>query len=55
MNPRDEAVDESSSSEESRGLDVEGAGGLTSAILWGSIIFASSWDGLIRVWVYSED
>jgi len=56
MNPRDEAVDESSSSEEeSRGLDVEGAGGLTSAILWGSIIFASSWDGLIRVWVYTED
>lgn len=29
--------------------------GLTRAMLWGNVMIATSWDGLIRVWVYTEE
>ena len=53
----EEAEEEDLSSDDENAVpkDFEGAGGFTKAILWGNVLIASSWDGLIRVWVYTED
>jgi len=53
----EEDVDDSSESSDDENpaiRDMEGAGGFTKCILWGNVMMASSWDGLIRVWVYTE-
>jgi len=51
----EEEEDLSSDDENAVPRDFEGAGGFTKAMLWGNVLIASSWDGLIRVWVYTED
>eukprot|EP00802_Teleaulax_amphioxeia_P010144 Tamp_10169.p1 GENE.Tamp_10169~~Tamp_10169.p1 ORF type:complete len:438 (-),score=49.32 Tamp_10169:115-1428(-) len=53
----EEEEETSSSSDDENAVpkDFEGAGGFTKAILWGNVLIASSWDGLIRLWVYTED
>ena len=50
-----ESESSESGDEQSLPRDFEGGGGLTMALTWGNVLLASSWDGLIRVWVYTED